>query len=269
MFKKLGERNRDLGNRGVVLILIGIAGLSAIFSALMRGGLDNNWWADVSQGLVTEMAGAIATFWLINLIFEGRRQREQKSEAIAERKAALIRQMGSRINEEAIRAVEELRAQGWLEDGSLRGANLYGSNLQGADLHRANLQRVDLGRANLKNVGLSEANLQNASCSGAILTGANLWSANLQGIDLRDAELQKANLWYASLQGAYLFRTTLWHAKLIEANLQGVDLRGAKLYGADLSGTRFNENTILPDESNWTQGIDITKFTKPNEAMPF
>lgn len=231
MFKKLRERNRDLGNRGVVLILIGIAGLSTIFSALMRGGLDNNWWADVSQGLVTEMAGAIATFWLINLIFEGRRQREQKSEAIAERKAALIRQMRSSINEEAIRAVEEMRSHGWLTDGSLHKANLMVANLQGAVLFNANLQAADFQNANLQKTNLRVANLQ----------GANLRVANLQGADLRVANLQGANL--------------------RAANLQETNLRDSNLQGTDLEDVNLDTSTTLPDGTKWTLETDMTHFT--------
>ncbi|MBZ0281657.1 MAG: pentapeptide repeat-containing protein [Anaerolineae bacterium] len=184
MFKKLGERNRDLGNRGVVIILVGIAVLSAVFSALMRGGLDKNWWADVSQGLVTEMAGAVATFWLINLIFEGRRQREQKTETVGEHKAALIRKMRSSIKEDVIRAVEELSENGWLHDGSLREQNLEYVDLRDVNLWRANLQEANLRFTNLQKVHLELANLR----------GANMALAQLQGASLVDADLQGAHL---------------------------------------------------------------------------
>jgi len=39
--------------------------------------------------------------------------------------------MGSTDNGIALRAVRELRAHGWLEDESLRGADIIGANLQG------------------------------------------------------------------------------------------------------------------------------------------
>ena len=60
------------------------------------------------------------------------------------------------------------------------------------------------------------------------------------------------------------------------ANLEGVslefaDLRGAlpvfaNLKGAVLEGARLDENTRLPDGTNWTPGADMTRFTNSDHS---
>lgn len=64
--------------------------------------------------------------------------------------------------------------------------------------------------------------------------------------------LKGANLSFAKLQGANLNFT----------DLQGVDLSFANLQGAKDYPT-FDEETTLPDETKWTPGTDMTRFTDP------
>lgn len=104
----------------------------------------------------------------------------------------LIRKLHSEDSKTVLQAVEELRARGWLGDGSLQGAILRYVHLQGADLYKANFQGADLSMANLQGADLSMANLQEADLSMTNLQGADLSMANL-----RDADLRKANLWGA------------------------------------------------------------------------
>jgi uncharacterized protein YjbI with pentapeptide repeats len=77
-----------------------------------------------------------------------------------EEKAALVRQMGSRVNEEAVRAAEALRAQGWLLGDSFEGIDLSGANLRGGTLCNVNLRGVNLTGANLGGMDLSGSNGQ-------------------------------------------------------------------------------------------------------------
>jgi uncharacterized membrane protein len=118
-----------------------------------------------------------------------------------ELKAQLIRGMRSRDNGLALQAVEELRARGWLTDGTLRGANLTAANLGGVDLKEANLERAILNHAILVD---------------AELEGINLQHAQLEKADFRDANLSKAKLQHARLK-----RAKLNNARLVEANLEG------------------------------------------------
>lgn len=237
-------------------------------------------------------------------------------------KRSLILQMCSPDNVVAVEAVRQLRQNGWLTDGSLKGANLKEANLQSADLegailqgailcnanlqgaklskanlryvdfyeaklHKASLEEADLQGARLEEADLSEAdfrgadlenanlrvaNLQNAILRDADLHEADLYEANLEGSNLRDADLHDADLYEANLQNANLRQANLHDADLYEANLEGTnlsetDLRGAILIKANLSGvlssriTRFDANTIMPDESHWSAQIDLERFT--------
>ena len=81
-----------------------------------------------------ELIGAGLTTLLIGNAGQAAQQVAQKQEE----KKRLILQMGSPDNGFAIEAVRQLREEGWLEDGSLKGANLIGANW------RANLSGIDL-----------------------------------------------------------------------------------------------------------------------------
>jgi len=184
-------------------------------------------WEGLFLNLGTEMLGAVATYVLLELFIGGRERREAK-------KAALIAQMGSSVKDVAIAAAEELRRHGWLTDGSLRGAFL-----PQADLQRAYLSGADFQRANL---------------AGTKLQGAHLSGVNLQGAWLEGTNLQKAGLFDANLQRAWLEGTDLRGALLTWANLQG----------AHSWGVLLDESTILPDETKWTPGTDMARFTDPD-----
>jgi hypothetical protein len=77
--------------------------------------------------------------------------------------------------------------------------------------------------------------------------------ATLRRVYLSGANLQGANLWHANLQGAYL----------AYADLQGAYLIGANLQGALLNRAGFDEETYLPDGSQWTPDTDMNRFTNP------
>ncbi|RMF77697.1 MAG: pentapeptide repeat-containing protein [Chloroflexi bacterium] len=85
------------------------------------------------------------------------------------------------------------------------------------------------------------------------LVGASLWRANLQ-----DCYLTAANL-----RNADLNRANFRDAKLVNACLQGARLFDADLQGARLDNAQFDEETILPDGSNWSPDVDMECFTNP------
>lgn len=274
MFKHLRERFRDLSNWQVLGILLGVAVLSALFSAHALGGLDSDWWGNVWQGLVTEMGGAAATFWLINLILEGKKKREEKAEATEEAKERLIRDLGSEVNDVAKHAAEELRHRRWLLDGSLHDKSFIGArledaplklaSLEGANFLVADLQRAVLHGANLQKAVLTQAKLQGSWLTFVDLTEATLLSADLQKADLRYGVLKKANLDSADLQGADLEHANLEGAMLENANLIGANLLDTNLKGTNLKDAEFDEMTMLPDGNNWNHSIDLSRFTNPS-----
>ncbi len=184
---------------GVLLILILVALVSSL-GALLWG---NQEWDGLALNFGTEMAGAVVTYALLELFIGRRERREAEREAERKereaKKADLIAQLGSQVQDVAIAAAEELRRHGWLYDGSLQGADLAEANLQEATLMGADLQRANLVMANLQRAMLAHANLQ----------GAYLWEASLQGAYLGMANLQGAHLTGANLQGAYLDQYTI------------------------------------------------------------
>ncbi len=101
----------------------------------------------------------------------------------------LIRKLRNPANKRVVQAIEELRARGWLEDGSLEGIRLCHVHMQNADLLRANLKRADLHQASLEGADLRMANLSQAKLTRANLQGANLSRTNLEGADLFKANL--------------------------------------------------------------------------------
>jgi uncharacterized protein YjbI with pentapeptide repeats len=205
-------------------------------------------------------------------------------------KKDLIHRMGSRVQDEAVRAAEELARHGWLDDGSLVDGLFSHANLQGADLTWADLEKSDFSFANLENSDLQEtylmetnfcySNLRNANLSSSHAREADFDEADLEGADLTNADLEEANFGNAILRGSQfvksnLHKTKLYKADLRNANLSDANLReallaGADLRGANLAGTnietvnfydvKLNRATILPNGVKWHANIDMNKF---------
>jgi uncharacterized protein YjbI with pentapeptide repeats len=110
--------------------------------------------------------------------------------------------------------------------------------------------------------------------------GKYLFKANLEGADLHGEDLRGAHLSAANLRGANLRDADLRGAALIDTDLRGADLTGADLRGAVLYQTQdapsgvylgtaavFNEDTILPDGSRWSPGVDMARFTEAAGEM--
>jgi membrane protein implicated in regulation of membrane protease activity len=202
-----------------LLLLAGAVVITVIGHMVKHGLQQPNWpllFLDMYQSVGVQLASIAVTVMILDRLIQRRETRRDKER--------LIRQMGSKDNNLALQAVEELRAQGWLYDGSLQGAKLYGANLQ---------------KATLAGVNLQGANLFLAELQGSRLVGANLQETTLSGTNLREAEL-------------------------IFAELQGARLNGADLEDAILEATVFDEKTLLPDDTNWKTGADLTRFTDPS-----
>jgi uncharacterized protein YjbI with pentapeptide repeats len=151
-----------------------------------------------------------------------------------------------------------------LQGADLRDATLDGTNLTWAILTWSNLQRASLIEtiligANLQRANLVQAKLTGADIRGAKLTWADMVLATVTDADLRGADLRGANMDRANLNGA-----NLCGAELERADLRGARLRGALLEGAKInSTTKFDEQTILPDGSRWSQTVDMATYTHP------
>ena len=287
----------------LVIIPASIFLIGAMYFNIGAMLFDDEDYDNYRLNFVTEMMGVVTSVGITVLIIDrlyANRDRERQTQDLKER---LVREAGSRSNNIAISAVEQLRDKGWLEgdDGLLEGANLFYANLKKVDLFRANLQGANLVGANLQGAFLDEANLKKAHLDGAKLKKASLGAdlqeadlseANLKGAFLTDGDLRNAKLFWTNLQNARLRNTDLQGAVLMQANLRGADLiranlRGAKLIlgnlqkanlqDADLQGAILGavylqganlngtnlEGTILPDATIAHTGMDMERFTNP------
>jgi len=173
----------------------------------------------------------------------------------------LIRKLRSPDNKIVLQAIEELRARGWLEDGSLKGIPLCHAHMQGADLFKANLTSVDLHQAHMDATDLSLANLSGARLTRTDLRGADLNRANLDGTDLFKANLcEVRNLTPEQLLDA----KRLWGAVMPDGstydgcyNLLG-DLDFAKWGGVDPT------NVVAMAEFF---GVELTVYLKGQEQV--
>ena len=275
-------------NIGRVLLVVLFAGLG-LWGLLLEGRADLGLGRRLVRGMGPELAGIVIAAVTIDALAE-RRQRQS-------RKAQLIRQLGSKYRDVTEMALLELKHEGWLYDGSLRGVILVGADLSGANLIDAHLSEINFWEtnlseafligANLAGACLVNSNLTNAIMRGANLSEANLESANLAHVELDDANLTRARLWrpnlgwtymervnlsYARLEEADLIRASLRFANLEEANLSRSDLSHADLPMANLKGTILRDAKLaeayLRDAKNWTVGQFRQARTVEGAIMP-
>ncbi len=233
---------------GVLLLILSLASAIIGYITLYPDGFDFRTFAgDFYANISSELFSIAITVLIIDALS---RRRDAIKEENAER-MRLVRQLGSSLNEVAKRAAEELRADGWLTDGSLQEQDLRVANLEDAKLWKADFQGANLQWARLK-----RANLNGATLAGANLTQANLQTTRLAGADLRGANLFEAKLYRAILKGAYL-----QNANLTSAHLEGAKMIGANLYQTELTGAYFDETTVLPNGEAWSEATDMTQFT--------
>ncbi len=85
-------------------------------------------------------------------------------------------------------------------------------------------------------------------------------SSRTNSIAINAAEQLWANDWWTD--------DTFVNMRLVRADLRGVDFGKANLTGVIFSddrygSARFDANTILPDETAWTEDSDLDQFTNP------
>lgn len=182
------------------------------------GGAFHEFYANISSELLSIL--------ITVLIIERLNNIRQDKQELTRLKALLA------SNEAVVTkiAVGELKALGWLEDGSLQRTDLFRANLSGADLVHANLSGAILCEANLSGANLNHANLSGTNLEGANLSGTHLPFANLSG------------------------------ASFGEANLSGAILILADLSGADFTEANLSD-MMLPNGKRWTPETDMERFT--------
>ena len=231
------------------LLFVAVAlGIGIGFAASEFADDSRGFWMNVVTEGIGVAASVAITVIVIDRFYE-RRERERL-------KRRLVREAGSRSNDRAITAIDELRSYGWLTgaDGLLADACLSKANMKDTDLSSANFRNADLIETNLSKATLHNAKLHGASMHNAdlrsawahdaVLRDATMWNVQLQdarfiGVDLQDAHLdcarmQNMELLACNLENATAYRAHLQDADLRKSNLNRVDLRFAVLENANL-----------------------------------
>jgi hypothetical protein len=197
------------------------------------------WWnfGQVAINLLVTLAGIAFTIAVVDWLLTMRSKQEYLDRLLA--------QMRSGDRALTSWALRELDAGGFLEDGSLIGADLQGTNLEGADL---------------SHISFKDTNMEDASLQGAVLRDADLSDAVLVGADLRGADLSNA-----CVRG-----TRFW---ALEDTSEGIVVRSFyyEFYAASEEAKKasnlaiqspvFDERTILPDGSPWASPSDLDAHT--------
>lgn len=172
----------------------------------------------------------------------------------------LIRKLRSPENRRILEAIEELRARGWLSDGSLagialchvhmQGADLLGADLHDVDFHQANLQGADLSRADLTRAKLSRASLQDTNLSETDFANADLFKADLTSArNLDDKQLAQAKrLWGAIMPDGKSYDGRF--------NLPG-DLEFASWGGVDINDPQAMADFFKIPLENYQRGQEL------------
>ncbi|MEX2030707.1 MAG: pentapeptide repeat-containing protein [Anaerolineales bacterium] len=178
--------------------------------------------AQLLPNIITDLFGIALAVFILDAMYRLRSD--------AELKKVLIAKLGSKNNAVATEAIHELKARGWLADGSLVRAFLISANLDGNSFTGADLRRVSFSFASLKATSWFEANVQGAFFDGADLQNAHL-SMHAVGPHFAEADLSGAMLYKANLRGAHVRDEQLSRAR----SLWGATMPDGRLYDG-----RFN-----------------------------
>jgi pentapeptide repeat protein len=161
----------------IILMLIGVLIGFGIFAS-------PNDRSSYCINLFTSVFSIAATVLIVDQIIKKRNQQSEKRIAIGR----LIRELRKGTSETATLALEELKENQWLYDGSLKMANLHwAKGLFVLDFTYANLRQADLGGADLTNATFWHSKLENSIFGSATLNGTNFGGANLKDADFTNA----------------------------------------------------------------------------------
>ena len=210
-------------------LITGIFGYRIVHPEVPEQGFWYSFWEDYYANISAEFGSVAITVLIIDTLSRRRQKQEEKQR--------LIRQMSNKDNGIALQAVEELKALNALKDGTLRRINLEEANLSGVRLGRVDLRQARMDFSNLSEGHLFFSNLERADMSGVDLSGSVLTGANLRS------------------------------ANLVASNFCGALLSEADLMNAKLDNAKFDENTRLPDNTNWNSDVDLARFTDPSHQQ--
>lgn len=249
----------------IAAIILAIFGLYVLIVKEWQGtpswltcSFGQNVW-NILVAISPELIGIAIGVLGIDLLVESRDNRQAK--------ARLIRELGSEHNDIADSAAIELSARKWLQNGSVKDA----------ELRRANLKRT-----RLLNADFSEANLRRAIFSGAKTYNAKFINADLKGATFQDAyigdhedkkegaDFTDADLFLADFSNADCYRSNFAKAKLQGCNLRGANLTGTTGWSsAIIEQTFYDKTTVWPPELQDKERRDTMGFVEVSEEDLF
>lgn len=232
-----------------------------------NGSVFGEWLEQNYANVSWELISIFITVGIIQATYEKKRHDEQIDR--------LMRETSSEVRDVAVKAVEDLREEGKLIDGSLHSHSFWRGNLPNGSFYNGELVESNFSYAILNGANFNGAQLRRASFEGvsakvshfhrAILENVNMFMADLEGADFLDADLLDANLMQTNLLNCqnvglrqfvlakHLHRATMPDGKKYDGRFRLVgDIDLAGLYGIDLenpiSMSRFygvNEDEYL------------------------
>lgn len=200
---------------------------------------------------------------------EEEKEARDKAEEEEKWKDTLIFRMSSSNNASALKAFEEIKDNGWHNDGSLRNQDFSEADLQQLNFSYINSCEVDAADSEFDFAKLQDSCLNDSNFARVFFYQTVFTSSYLRRVNFDSAYMQAANLSSTKCVDAIFTDTYLEFAGFNSANLSGADFSGANLSQAnlawaDLTDAIFNEETILPDRTHWSEDVDMDRFTDPD-----
>ena len=130
---------------GITLLILSI--LSGLLFLYPESYPCANFIKEFYANISVELFSISITILIIDKLYslkEKELQKKREDLELKNYKEKLIWEFGSSDIAFTSKALKELKARGWLSDGTLKGANLEKSNLSGLDLEGANLEDANL-----------------------------------------------------------------------------------------------------------------------------
>lgn len=191
----------------ILIIVMMIALGTGIISAFENNELQ---WRDLVGNLSTEIIGGILTFGLIDRYIT-------HNEDEATYKRQLISKLENHDTGIVKQVLQELKANDWLEDGSLYGWFLKKANFEGLQLKHINTNGLGLYRCNLKGAEIEDKQLvQLNDLRLTIMPDGNLydgrycllgdieWANTKFGIDFMEASVEQLADYYGIPTDAFI-----------------------------------------------------------------
>ena len=243
--------------RVIALLMLFGGMLGLVMDYFSQQGYPVAWSLSLENNIFIAMCPNIVSIAIGVLIIDWANARVSKQH----KKEELIYLLQSEFSSKPLEALAELRASGWLYDGTLERENLTQVKLQDANFLSSFFFEPEIGSKVRKPLS--------PKLKGAGLKFTCLKGANLAGADLRKADLFAVDLSGAQLNGANLQAANLWAADCSRTDLRGAALDGSNLTDANLKDAIITKNfpicdrkTVLPDGTYWSSNHDLYRFVE-------